>query len=98
MTKDEAKRYLSDTAPEQCFWVNHGPVLKNLIELEGLLPQISDETFRHHVNSQRNDFSNWIRDVLGDKKLANDLMSSKSRESAAKKVRERLNSLKKKTA
>lgn len=29
-TKDEAKRYLYDAAPEQCFWVNNGPILKNM--------------------------------------------------------------------
>lgn len=96
VTKDEARRYLSDAAPEQCFWVNNGPILKNIEELANVLPEMSDDTFQHHVNNEKNDFSNWIRDVIGDENLANDLLSSRSRYSALNKIRNRLNSLKKK--
>ena len=96
VTKEEARKYLCETAPEQCFWVNNGPILKNMEELANALPEMGDETFHHHVNSEKNDFGNWINDVIGDHKLANDLFSSKSRESAVKKIRSRLNSLKKK--
>ena len=96
VTKDEARRYLSDISPEQSFWINNGPILKNIEELSNVLPSISEEIFRHHVNGEKNDFSKWVGDVIGDKKLANDLLSSKNKESALKKVRSRLNSLKKK--
>ena len=94
VTKDEAKKYLCNAAPEQCFWVNNGPILKNLDELANALPELSDEVFHHHVNNEKNDFSNWIKNVIGDQKLANELLISKSRESAIKKLRNRLNSLK----
>jgi len=96
VNRDEAKRYLNDVAPEQCFWVNNGPILKNLDELANALPDISDEAYQHHVNKERNDFSIWINDVVGDKKLSNDLLSSRSKESALKKIKSRLGSLKKK--
>ena len=96
VTKDEARRFLSDCAPEQCFWVNNGPILKNIEELASTLPDISDDIFQHHVNSEKNDFSNWIKYVIGDEKLANDVLSSKNKDSALKKVRNRLNALKKK--
>ena len=95
VAKDEARKYLSDAAPEQCFWVNNGPILKNLDELANALPEMNDETFHHHVNRDKNDFSSWITNVIGDKKLANDLLSSKNRVSAVKKLRNRLNNLKK---
>ena len=93
---EETKKYLSDVAPEQCFWVNNGPIIKNLEELSNALPQLSDEIYSHHVNKEKNDFSKWINDVIGDKKLANDLLSSKNKGFAVKKIRIRLNSLKKK--
>lgn len=96
VTKDEARKYLGNIQPEQCFWVNNGPILKNLEELADTLPQMNDETFHHHVNNEKNDFSNWIKDVIGDQKLANDLLSSRDKESAVKKLSTRLNSLKKK--
>ena len=94
-TKEEVKRYLGDAAPEQCFWVNNGPILKNMDELANAFLQMSNETFKHHVNSDKNDFSAWVNDVFGDKKLANDLLSSKNKISAAKKVTARLASVKK---
>ncbi|MBI4143543.1 hypothetical protein HY487_01520 [Candidatus Woesearchaeota archaeon] len=96
VTKDEAKKYLCNASPEQCFWVNNGPILKNIEELANYLPEMPNEAFQHHVNSEKNDFSNWVKDVIGDQKLANDLLSSKSRDSVVKKIRNRLNSLRKK--
>ena len=96
LTKDNARKYLSDVAPEQCFWINNGPILKNLGELANTLPDMNDETYSHHVNKEKNDFSRWINDIIGDQQLANELLSSKNKESAVKKIRNRLNSLKKK--
>ncbi len=98
VTKEEAKSYLRDVDYWQCFWVNNGPVLKNIEELANYLSEISDEAFQHHVNSEKNDFSTWINEVVGDKKLANDFLSSKSKSSAAKKVKSRVAALKKKSA
>ena len=96
VTKDEARKYLSDAPPEQCFWVNNGPILKNMEELANALPELNDDVFHHHVNNEKNDFSNRVKDVIGDEKLADDLLSSKSKDSTLKKIRSRLNSLKKK--
>lgn len=95
-TSEEAIKFLGDAAPEQCFWVNNGPILKNLEELANALQSMSDETYRYHANKEKNDFSKWVSDVIGNKKLANDLLSSKSRGSALKKVRGGLESLKRK--
>ena len=95
VTKEEARKYLIDVAPEHCFLVNNGPILKNLDELANSVQQLSGETYRHHVNREKNDFSRWINDAIGDSRLANDLLSSRSRESASKKIKNRLNSLKK---
>ena len=96
MTKEEAVRYLSDAPSEQCFWVNNGPVIKNLNELADFLPQMSNDAYSHHANKEKNDFSKWINDIIGDKKLADELLSSKSKSSAAKKLNGRLSMLKKK--
>lgn len=96
VTKEEAARYLSDVPMENSFWVNNGPILKNLDELAEFLPKANDETYSHHANQGKNDFSKWISDIIGDKKLANELLSSKSKESAAKKLKARLAMLRKK--
>src|SRR3989338_6664472 len=98
VTKDEAKKYLGDCSPEQSFWVNNGPIVKNLDELSHALPELSNDIFSHHVNNDNNDFSNWIRDIIGDQKLANDIISSRNKESMLKKLNTRLNALKKKAS
>ena len=96
--KEDAARFLSNASSDQCFWVNNGPVLKNVEELADAVQQMNDDTYFYHANREKNDFSSWIRDVFHDQKLANDLLSSKNKESAVSKLRSRINSLKKKAS
>ncbi|MFH1850205.1 MAG: hypothetical protein ABH879_08575 [archaeon] len=56
--------------PEQYFFLNDGTSVKNLYELLKSLNTMDDNTFGHHVNEHRNDFGNWIRDVLANSELA----------------------------
>ncbi len=97
-SKEEASKYLCDVAPEKCFWVNNGPILKNVEELASALEGINEDIYSYHANKDKNDFSKWIGEAIGDTKLANDLLSSRDRKSAIKKIRVRLNSLKKKAS
>ncbi len=96
-TKDtiKPKKILYDVAPDKCFWVHNGPIIKNLRELPDALKNMSDEIFKHHVNKQKNDFSTWIRDVVGDRELAASLKRIRSRTGVIKKVKERLKQVKK---
>src|SRR3989338_9250788 len=96
--KENAARLLCNASPEQCFWVNNGPVLKNMEELADALQQMNDETYTYHANKEKNDFSRWIADIFQDQKLANDLLSSRNKESAVKKLKSRINSLKRTAA
>ena len=98
VTKEEAAKYLCNAASEHCFWVNNGPILKNVEELADALESISEDIYNYHANQDKNDFSKWISEVIGDSKLANDLLSSKNKSSAVNKIRARLNSLKKKAS
>ena len=93
--KEEARKYLCDCAPEQCFWLSNGAILKNLDDFANVLPEMSDEAYGYHVSRDKNDFQKWVADVIGDKKLAGELSSAKNKYSALKKVRSRLISLKK---
>jgi len=77
---------LVDAPPEGCFWVHNGPIVKNLKELLASLKKMKKDTFRHHVNKEKNDFSKWIQDVLGHKKLAEDLKKIRSKKSLMEKI------------
>lgn len=90
ITKTIAIVRLSDVAPEKRFWCHDGRGLKNLLELRSSLEQMSKETFNHHSNETRSDFSKWVRDVIGDDKLSRDLQKSKTQAQAAKAVADRI--------
>jgi len=84
------KLSLRDVAPDKVFWCHDGRVLKNLSELAAALPEMSDETYHYHVTKEKNDFSNWVWDVIGDATLAVELQRAISRNTAAKAVKIRL--------
>ena len=61
------------------FYVSDGQVVRSLKELSDVLGAMSDETFRHHVKKNRNDFSKWVLKVLRDRKLARELSPIRNR-------------------
>jgi hypothetical protein len=85
-----ARQRLADVPPEKQFWCCDGRVMRNLSELAAALKEINDETFAQHSNESKSDFSNWVREVIGDEKLAKDLKKSKSRSGAVKVVDSRI--------
>lgn len=95
VTRGDAERFLNDVPEEYQFWVNDGTTIKNIEQLADSLRNMDDQTFRYHSNNEKTDFSNWIRNVIGDEKLARDLVKNKNKISAYNKVRERLALLKK---
>ncbi|HXZ30120.1 MAG TPA: DUF5752 family protein [Dehalococcoidia bacterium] len=96
VSKEEAKRYLGDVPNDKRFWCHDGKTIKNLRELRKALIDMSDETFHYHLGEGRNDFSKWIREVVGDDKLAEALNKTKSRMQASQTVAERLSFLERK--
>ncbi len=96
ITKSVAEERLGNVSQEKQFWCHDGRYLKNLQELKVAMEQMTEETFRYHSNEAKSDFSNWVRDVIGDEKLSRDLQKSTTREQAAKSVADRLDWLKSK--
>ncbi len=94
ITKAMAQRWLADVPADKQFWVQDGRSLKNLAELAAALKEMSEETFRYHLNESKNDFLNWVRDVIGDDDLTGNLRQSTSRAQAGKVVASRLTHLK----
>ena len=81
---------IAEAPPDQCFWVNFGPVVKNLQELRDALATMSDEQFAHHVGPGKNDFANWVDHVLGHTACAQALRRAKTKRGALKAVETQL--------
>ena len=90
VTSSIAEKMLGDVPEDKRFWCCDGKVIKNVRELVTLLQGMSEETFRSHSTDTGSDFVNWVRDVIGDEKLARDLLSSRNRFQAAKRVADRI--------
>lgn len=70
---------LSELPLEQQFLLCNGTRLKNINELALTLDSISEEDFSAHVNEEKNDFGNWVRDVFKEETLANELQQASDR-------------------
>ncbi len=92
-TKEVMKSWLADVPADKAFWSHDGRVLKNLEELSTALREMSDETFAYHVTPDRNDFSKWVQEVVGDYKLAAQLGMARTRAEALEAVAKRVASL-----
>ena len=70
---------IGECNPRDAFWIHNGPVVSSLRELAQTIRLISDEMFRYHVNSEKNDFASWIYHTFGNPYLARDLDSEENR-------------------
>ena len=96
ITKTINAAKLADVPLEKRFWCYDGRVLQNLTDLKSAFETMSDEVFHYHVNDYKNDFSKWVKDVVGDNKLSKDLQKINNQAQAAIVLADRINRLKNK--
>jgi len=90
LTKQEAQKLLDNVLEQYMFYCNDGRLIQSMRDLQNALLNMADDTFWYHSNQEKNDFSNWIRDVIGDVKLARDLDKAKDRFQAQSVVAARI--------
>jgi hypothetical protein len=71
--------YASDS---KSFWLSNGLILNSLVALEAALNEMDKVVFSHHVTKDKNDFADWVEQVLGDSDCAEALRKSKTEKSA----------------
>lgn len=64
------KNFEKKVSEDKVFYLANGQTISSLKELYTSVQQMPADVFFHHVNSDRNDFSNWVRDVMEEKALA----------------------------
>lgn len=80
--KTKKPQSIIDASPECAFWMNNGPVVRNLVELKDALTSISDELYDYHTKRDGNNFSKWIDEVLKNAECAKRLLGAKTRQEA----------------
>ncbi|MGV8171697.1 MAG: hypothetical protein ACP5OA_03325 [Candidatus Woesearchaeota archaeon] len=73
-------KYLEDVPWDNSLKLSNGKVVHGLEQLPMVIKFSDEEVFQSHVNDQKNDFSNWIRDIIGYKELADSLLAVKTKD------------------
>lgn len=92
-TSVDPAKILAAVPDEYVFRLCDGRVLKDMKALSEALADMPEETFAFHVNSEKNDFAKWVKDIICDDRLADDLMRSKDHFQAARAVSLRISTL-----
>ena len=95
---EQAAEFLADVPEEYIFWSHDGRSFRSMKDLAEGLVTMSDDTFVYHLNSERNDFAKWVKEVIKDDKLANNLGMAINKEQAIEYVAGRLTILTSKVA
>ena len=95
LTAEIAEKFLSNVPTEKGFYFGEGFVVGSIEGLYNALDELSDEQFACHRNKEKNDFYNWIVDVIGDVRLANEIARTKTKNTLMKRIKQRMDSLKK---
>lgn len=90
-------KFLMPVFDDKRFWCYDGSIFSTLEELSDSLKKMSNSTFNYHVTEKKNDFINWIYDVIGDIKLAQDLRDCNNKKDFSKKLKARINLIKRNT-
>ncbi|KYK26624.1 hypothetical protein AYK26_07305 [Euryarchaeota archaeon SM23-78] len=92
----DAHRILSDVPESRlAFWFANGTIARNIYELVSAMESCDKNVFEYHVNLEKNDFYNWILNVLGDKTLARRVKKEIDQKKFARKIRRRIKELEK---
>ncbi len=64
--------------PEFQLWLSDGRVVKSLEELRDALKTMEEHVFKEHVTKNKNEFADWVEEILEEKDLARKMRSNRS--------------------
>jgi hypothetical protein len=76
--KSVAKASLTYAGNSESFWLSDGQILNNLVALRDALATMNKTIYGHHVTKSKNDFAEWVEQVLGDVACAKSLRAAKT--------------------
>ncbi len=77
---DKTLKAINRDAPETSYFILcNGKPVKNIKELADVMEEKEDQVFNHHVNTEKNDFATWVKDVFNEIELAEKLAGVKEK-------------------
>jgi len=73
-------KFLEDVSWDSSLKLSNGKTVHGLEQLPIVIKFSDDEVFLTHVTADKNDFANWIREVIGDVELADKLLPIKTKD------------------
>lgn len=90
LTGEQARKFLANV-PEECvFKTCDGRVIRNVRDLGKTLAHMAEGAFGYHANQHKNDFSKWVKEIIGDEKLARHLDRSPNKSQTLKELSHRI--------
>ncbi|MFH1073135.1 MAG: hypothetical protein V1743_06940 [Nanoarchaeota archaeon] len=87
---ENKEKILSDCRPDWVFWCCNGVLIRNIYELANTIKAMNADVFKYHVNEQKNDFANWVEEVLDDKKLGKKMRTTIDKDLLVAMVKKRI--------
>jgi len=79
------------TDPSQFFHLKNGKTITSLNDLVLFLSDMDDDTFAHHISTDKNDFAIWVNDTLKDEDLAVQMVTVMDRKEMIKIILQHIN-------
>ena len=93
-TLEDVNKVLSDVqSHDQAFFFCDGTIARNIYELIDGIERLNSAGFVWHVNREKNDFANWIRNILKYPELADRLAKSKDQKEHIAIIRQAVETL-----
>lgn len=90
---NSAEVLLEDVHESHTFMLHNTEIeIHNIYELADALEIMSDESYGHHVNANKNDFAEWVNEVIKDQGLSLALEHARDRTAAMNIVRKKIKS------
>lgn len=72
-----------DVEPELRLWLSDGRVIRTIEDLYKAVKNMKEKIFNEHVDKNRNEFAEWVSEILGQEKLAGELANAPNRKDTA---------------
>lgn len=77
LNKTKAQDIARTVEGQERFFPRDGAALSSIFDLEAHVRMMPQDAFNHHCNSQKCDFASWIKDILHDDVLAQNILKAK---------------------